>query len=124
VNRRDRLANLTLFVLAAAAWILSGYLMTKFDPRGQAWVLLSGALLLGAAIALTLVPIFWLAAFVRHRSIAYKGDWLRAGRRAALVGLVIVLFVILRGQDALNLPLALFIVVMAGLIEVTLSLRR
>jgi hypothetical protein len=124
VNSRDRLASLALFVAAAVAWLAVGYVLTTYDPRGQAWVLLAGGLLLGLAVALTLAPLLWLAVFVRHRRIAYRGDWWRASRRAALVALVIVLFVVLRGQEALSLPLAIFVVAMAALVEVTFSLRR
>ena len=86
VNSRDRLASLGLFFAAALTWMAVGYVVTTYDPRGQAWVLLAGGLLLGAAVALTLAPLLWLAVFVRHRRIAYRGDWWRAGRRAALVG--------------------------------------
>jgi hypothetical protein len=124
VNRADRLANLGLFIAAAVTWLVVGFALTTFDPRDEPWVLLGGALLLGTAVALTLAPLLWLAVFVRNRRIAYRGDWWRAARRAALVGLVVVLFVVLRGQDALSLPIALFVVAMAALVEVTLSLRR
>lgn len=75
-------------------------------------------------MALTLLPLLWLGGFVRNRAIAYRGDWARSTRRAALVGLVIVLFVILRAQDALSLQLAVFIGVMALLVELIVSLRR
>ena len=100
------------------------YVFTSFDPRVDSTMLLSGALLLGAAVSLTLAPLLWVGTFVRNRGIAYRGDWARATRRAALVGLVIVLFVLLRAQDALSLPVAAFIVTMAVLVELTLSLRR
>lgn len=124
MNRADRLAAVGLFVAAALGWFAVGYVLTTFDPTDEPWVLLGGALLIGAAVALTLAPVMWLAVFVRNRRIAYRGDWWRAARRAALVGLVVVLFVVLRGQDALSLPIALFVIAMAVLVEVTLSLRR
>jgi len=41
-----------------------------------------------------------------------------------LVGLVIVLLVVLSAQDLLSLPIAVFVLAMAVLVEVTLSLRR
>ena len=49
---------------------------------------------------------------------------LRAARRGLLAGFVVALFVLLRGQDELSLPLAVFILAMAALAEVTLTLRR
>jgi hypothetical protein len=121
---RDRLANVALFASAALAWAAVGYVLLSFDPMGDAGALLAGALLLGAAVALTLVPLLWLAGFARARRIAYRGDWWRAVRRGALVGLVVAIFVVLRGQDLLTTPLALFVLAMAALVEVTLSLRR
>lgn len=124
VNRADRLINLTFLALAAGTWLAVAYLFTRTDPRGDASAVISGALLLGAAVALTLVPLIWLATFALHKRIAYRGDWWRAIRRAALVGLVVLLLVLLRGQDALSAPLAIFVVTMALLVEVTLSLRR
>ena len=99
-------------------------MFTALDPRGDSAVLLGGGLLLGAGLSLTLAPMLWLANFVRQGRIAFRGDWLRSIRRAGLVGLVVVLFILLRAQDALSQPLAIFIVAMAVLVELTLSLRR
>lgn len=111
-------------LLALVSWGALAYVFTTLDPRDDTNVLLGGALLLGAAVGLTITPLLWLAGFVRNREIAYRGDWTLASRRAGLVALVVVLFVMLRAQDALSVPLGTFIVVMAVLVEVTLSLRR
>ena len=124
MNRVDRYASGTLFVLAAAAWAALAYVFVTSYPDESAAALLSGALLLGAAVALTLAPILWIAGFVYARRIAYRGAWWRASRRAALCGLVATLFVLMRGQGAFSLPLAVFVVAMAVLVELTLSLRR
>jgi hypothetical protein len=124
VKRRDRLANISAFALGAIAWAAFGLVIVSYDPRESAAALLAGALLLGAAVALTIAPLLWLAGFVRARHIGYIGDWWRAGRRAALVGLVIALIVVLRGQGAFSMPLGVFVVGMAVLVELTLSLRR
>lgn len=124
VKRADRLANAALFGAAIVAWASVAYIFMTVDPRGNASALLSGALALGAAIALTIAPLLWLAGFVRTSRIAYRGDWWRAIRRAALVGFVVVLLVLLRGQGAFSFPLAIFVVAMAVLVEVTLSVRR
>ena len=125
VNRADRIANFGLFALAIAAWMAVGATLLTLDPVGNTGALLMGALLLGAAVALTLCPVLWLGGFVlRGKGIAYKGDWWRAARRALLAGLVTTLLVILRGQGLLTTPLALFVVGMAILIELTLRFRR
>jgi len=113
-----------LFVLAATAWAAVGYVLTTLDPRGDSTVIVSGALLLGAAMALTVAPVLWVFGFIRNRRIAYRGDWLRAARRGGLVGLVVVLLIILRAQGALSLPIGLFVIAMPILIEITLSARR
>jgi hypothetical protein len=124
VNGADRLANIALFVIALATWAGVAVVAVGFDPRANAAVLLAGALLLGAALATTVAPVLWLVGYSRQGRIAYRGDWWRAARRAGLVGLVAAIFVVLRGEQALNLPLALFVVAMAVLVELTLSLRR
>src|SRR5262245_37924539 len=77
LNRADRLANLGLFGLAIVAWGFVIYVLTTYSPNEGAAALLSGALLLGAAIGLTLAPLFWLATFVRSNHIAYRGSWWR-----------------------------------------------
>jgi hypothetical protein len=124
VNRADRYANLALFLVAAAAWAGLAYVMVTSYPTDSAGALLSGALLLGGAIAFTVAPLFWLGSYVLARRIAYRGSWWRAGRRAALSGLVATMFVLMRGQGAFSVPLAVFVVAMAVLVELTLSLRR
>jgi hypothetical protein len=120
---RDRLANLGLFALAALAWSVTGLLFTTRFPD-EVTVQLIGAGLLGLAVGLTTVPLFWLVVYGRHRRIAYRGDWLRAGRRGAFVAVVVALLVVLRSQDALSLPLALFIGIMVVFVEISLSVDR
>ena len=124
MNRTDRLANVGLLAIALAAWAAVALILVTSDPRTDAAVLLAGALALGGAVVVTLAPLLWLVSFALQGRIAYRGDWWRAARRAALVGLIVVIFVVLRGEQALNLPLALFVVAMAVLVELTLSLRR
>jgi hypothetical protein len=98
--------------------------LTTIDPRGDSSVIVAGAVLIGVAVALTLAPLLWIAGFVRTRHIAFKGDWIRAGRRAALCGLVVTLLIVLRAQDALSMPMAIFVIAMPVLVEVSLSVRR
>jgi hypothetical protein len=62
--------------------------------------------------------------FGRHRGISYRGDWMRAFRRGAWVGLVTTIFIVLRLQGALELPIALFILALVFVAEATLSVDR
>jgi hypothetical protein len=124
VEARDRLANLGTFGAAAVAWILVALLVTTRDPRADPAAGFVGAVLLGLAVGLTSAPLFWLAAFGRHRRIAYRGDWVRAARRGLWVGLVVGLFVALRLQAILSLPIAVFVCVLVVFAEITLSIER
>ncbi len=124
MEARDRLTNLGLFAAAAVVWLLVGLVVTTRDPRVDAGAGFLGAGLIGLAIGLTAIPLFWLSAFARHRRIAYRGDWIRAGRRGVWVGVVVAFFVVLRAQGAFSLPLALFVIVMVAFVEVSLSVER
>lgn len=121
---RDRLANVGLFGLAALTWGLVGLVLTTRDPVADPSAGPIGAALVAAASGLTAAPLFWLAVFARHRRIAYQGDWLRAIRRGAWVGLVAGLFVVLRLQAASALPIIGFVVVMITIAETALSVER
>ena len=124
MESRDRLINLGLFGAAAIVWVLVGLIVTTRDPIADPVAGFIGAALMGLAVALTLVPIFWLVVFARHRRIAYQGDWTRAARRGGWVGLVVAVFIVLRLQGALELPIALFILALAAVAEATLSAER
>ncbi len=52
------------------------------------------------------------------------GDPGRAGRRALVIALAVMVLVILRSQATLSLPLALFVVTLAVLVEAAFTLRR
>ena len=82
---RDRSFNLGLFVAAVATWIGVLLLVTTYYPD-TLLIQVVGAGLIGLAIALTCVPLCWLAAFGIHRRIAYHGDWARAARRGTGIG--------------------------------------
>jgi hypothetical protein len=94
------------------------------DPREDPVAGVLGAVALGTAVGLTATPLFWLAVFARHGRIAYRGDWMRAGRRGAWVGLVVGLVVELRVLGVFSIPIALFIVVLVLFAELTLSIER
>lgn len=121
---RDRLGNLAGFVSAAVAWLLVGLVVTTRDPRVDPDAGLLGAGLIGLALGITAVPLFWLAGFARHHRVAYRGDWLRAIRRGAWVAVVVAVFVALRLQGAFQLPIALFVLTMVLIAETTLSVER
>jgi hypothetical protein len=124
MEARDRLANLAIFGAAGIVWILVALIVTTRDPRVDAAAGSIGALLIGLALGLTTVPLFWLAMFGRHRRIAYRGDWTRAVRRGAWVAIVGAAFVILRLQQVFQLSIALFIIALVVLAEITLSVER
>lgn len=121
---RDRLANLCFFAAALLVWILVGLVVTTRDPRTDAGAGFVGAALIGVAVGLTAIPMFWLAVFTRHRRIAYRGDWIRAIRRGGWVAVIVAVLVVLRLQDLFQLPIALFILAMVFVAEATLSVER
>ena len=121
---RDRLANLALFGAAALAWILVAFVVTTRDPKLDPGAGFVGAILIGLAVGLTAMPLFWLSVFARHRRIAYRGDWIRAIRRGAWVTVVVAVLVVLRLQGLFEPAIALFILAMVLVAEATLSVER
>jgi hypothetical protein len=124
MEARDRLANLALLAAAGIAWLAVGIVVTTRDPVTDPTAGFLGAAFIGLALGLTSIPLFWLVAFGRHRRIAYRGDWTRAGRRGAWVGLLVAVMVVLRLQGLLEFPVALFMIALAGVAEATLSAER
>ena len=124
MEARDRLMNLGVFAAAGVVWLLVALIVTTRDPLIDPAAGFVGAALIGLAVGLTTVPVFWLVVFGRHRRIAYHGDWTRAARRGAWVGLIVGVVVLLRIQGLLELPIALFIVALVVVAEATLSTER
>ncbi|MEA2605607.1 MAG: hypothetical protein QOI00_364 [Chloroflexota bacterium] len=124
MEARDRLTNLGFFAGAGIVWILVALVVTTRDPRLDPTAGYVGALLIGLAVGLTVVPLFWLGIFARHRRIAYRGDWTRAIRRGGWVAVVTAVFVILRLQQAFVPALALFILALVVLAEAVLTVER
>jgi hypothetical protein len=124
MEARDRLVNLGFFAAAGVVWILVALVLTTRDPRLDPGAGYVGALLIGLALGLTTVPLFWLTIFGRHRRIAYRGDWTRAVRRGSWVAVVAAVFVILRLQQVFQPPIALFILALVVVAEATLSVER
>ena len=124
MDARDRLTNLAFFGAAGVVWILVALVVTTRDPRVDSAAGFIGAMLMGLAIGLTTVPLFWLGVFARHRRIAYRGDWTRAVRRGFWVAVVASATVILRVQQVFQPSIILFIVALIVVFEVTLSVDR
>lgn len=124
MEARDRIANVGLFAAAALIWILVGLVVTTRDPKLDPGVGFVGAVLIGLAVGLTAIPLFWLSVFARHRRIAYRGDWIRAIRRGAWVSVVVAVLLVLRLQGLFEPAIALFILAMVVVAEATLSVER
>jgi hypothetical protein len=124
MESRDRLINFATLAAAVVAWIAVAVIITTQDPRTSGQAVFIGAIMIGAAFGLTATPILWLTVFSRHARIAYRGDWLRAFRRGGWIAFVIALFVLLRLENAFSLPIGLFVLVIVGVAEATLSVDR
>jgi len=124
MEARDRITNLGLLAAAGVAWVLVALLVTSRDPYADPLAGYLGALLIGLAIGLTATPLAWLVVFARHRRIAYQGDWLRAARRGAWLGLFVTVLIVLRLVDAFQLPIVLFLATIFVVAEITLSAER
>ena len=118
VSARDRTITLVLGVAALVAWLGVVIIFVSVSPVGDAGVQLLGALSLGSAVALTAWPLLW---SMRRGA---PGSLVAAGRRAGLAGLVVSILVVLRVLDAVSLPVVLFLVIGAVLVEVAFTLRR
>ena len=121
---RDRFANLGLLAAAGVVWLLALLVLNTRDPVEDPSSRFVGAALLGLAVGLTAIPLAWLIVFARHRRIAYKGDWTRASRRGAWVGLLVTVLVLLRLEGVLALPIVLFMLALIVVAEMTLSAER
>jgi hypothetical protein len=121
MNQRHRRITLTLFGLAVLAWAVVAVVATNVDPLSSPGAGFVGAAALGIAAWLTVAPLVWLVGFARQRQIAYRGDWLRALRRGAWVGLLVGLFVVMRLNGIFQPQIGLFLVALALVAEVTLS---
>jgi hypothetical protein len=124
VETRDRLTNLGVFGSAAVVWLLVWLVVSTRDPVADPAARFIGAGLIGLAIGLTTIPLLWLIVFARHRRIAYRGDWTRAVRRGAWIGLLVTVLVLLRLEGVLALPIVLFMVALIVVAEATLSAER
>ena len=79
--------------------------------------LVLGILLASAAVGLIVAPFAFLGEFVARRRIVYRGAWSRAARRGTLAAFVVAALAGLRLADTLSVPVALFVVLLAGTVE-------
>jgi hypothetical protein len=85
--------------------------------------LVIGVTLASGSLALLVSPFAFLAEFVARRRIVYRGAWWRAGRRGVLVGLVLATLAGLRLAGVLSVPIAIFAIVLGGVVEWFLARR-
>ena len=116
--------NVGLLGAAAIAWLAVAVVLLTLDPIAEPALGYLGALVIGIAVGLTCAPLFWLAVFGRHGRIAYRGDWARAARRGAWVGLIATVFVVLRLEQIFGFPIMFFVVALIVVAETTLSFER
>lgn len=118
---RNRRTALTLLGLSVIAWLVVLAVGSTVDPLADPNAGFIGALALGTAMGLTATPLLWLISFARHRRIAYRGDWVRAARRGAWIGILVAVFVVMRINGIFQPQIGLFIVALALVAEITLT---
>ena len=118
---RNRRVALGLLGAGGIAWAVVLTIGLTLDPLADSRAGFIGALALGIATGLTAAPLIWLISFARHRRIAYRGDWLRATRRGAWVGILVAVFVVMRINGVFQPQIGLFLVALALVAEITLT---
>jgi hypothetical protein len=118
---RHRRISIALFGLALAGWVAVAVIGIAVDPRSSSGAGFAGAGALGFATGMTAAPLFWLVGFARQRRIAYRGDWTRAIRRGAWVGVLVAVFVVMRLNGIFQPQIGLFLLALALVAEITLS---
>lgn len=125
MSRRNRLAvaGLLLAGLLCGAGLLvfaSNACPGELPRQGCPEAVTNRVVVIGlaaAAVALVVAPFVFLAEFALRRRIVYRGAWRRAARRAILVGLVVAVLAGLRIGGALTVPVAVFVVLLAGVAD-------
>ena len=131
MTARERLRVATLFaagVLGAVLLVVWASIACPVEIEAQpcpdaARNLAVGIGLAAGSAALLVTPFAFLGEFVARRRIVYRGAWWRAARRGILVGLVLAALAGLRLADVLNVPVALFTIVLGGVVEWFLARR-
>ena len=118
---RDRRIAIAILGVAALAWVAVALVLLNVDPTADTGAGFVGGGALGVAVAATFAPLLWLLAFARQKRIAYRGDWTRAVRRGAWLGLLVAVFVVMRINGVFQPQIGLFFAALALVAEVTLS---
>ena len=91
---------------------------TPAQPCPEAALNLTIAVVLAsAAVALLVTAFAFLAELLARRRIVYRGAWRRATRRGLLAGAVVAALAALRLGGTLSVPIAMFVLVVAGAVE-------
>jgi O-antigen/teichoic acid export membrane protein len=93
---------------------------TQTDLQACANAALNRAVVLAMAagfVVLLVTPFAFLGEFAARRRSTGNGAWLRAARRGLLAGAVVAALGALRLGDALSVPVLLFVVVLAVMVE-------
>ena len=67
--------------------------------------------------ALLITPFAFLGEVMARRRIVYRGAWTRAARRGVLTGLVLAAIAGLRLGGVLSVPIAIFVIILAAVVE-------
>ena len=121
MQARDRRLVLVLLGVGALGWGAVGLVLLTVDPRADPAAGFLGGGAMGLAVAASVAPLLWLLSFARQRRIAYRGDWTRAIRRGAWIGLLVAVFVVMRLNGVFQPQIGLFFAALALVAEVTLS---
>lgn len=73
--------------------------------------------LAATSVGLLVTPFAFLGEVLARRRIVYRGAWGRAARRGVLVALAVATLAGLRLGGALSVPIAIFVVILAGVAE-------
>ena len=118
VSASERTVTTVLVATAIAAWFAVAFVLGFISPENDAAAQLTGAVVFGAAVALTLWPLLWSATRGRPGSLA------TSARRSFLAGAVVSILVVLRAIEAVDTVMFVFVIVGAIVIEAAVTLRR
>lgn len=131
MSGRDRAAVAALLLLAVLAIVILVAIAGRACPvetlaqpcpdAAQNRTLVVG--LASTSAALLVMPFAFLGEVLARRRIVYRGAWTRAARRGVLVGLVLAALAGLRLGGALSVPITIFVVILAAVVEWFLSRR-